>query len=129
LPARFSAGAAWLASLTVINKARRFGEGTTGSNSAFWSDLGPGTPPQLLGRPVYEYSAMSGSLTTGQSILLYGSYDRYWIADHVRGTLIEYLPLVVDQAFGRPNASRGWLLSWRAGADMVDPDAARVLKL
>jgi hypothetical protein len=28
LPARFSAGASWLASLTVINLIRRFGEGT-----------------------------------------------------------------------------------------------------
>jgi len=129
LPARFSAGAAWLASLTVINAARRFGEGTTGSNSAFWSDLGGDAPPELLGRPVYEYSAMSASITTGQNILLYGDFSRYWIADHVRGTLVEPVPMVFDQASGRPNGTRGFLLSWRAGADMVDTDAARILKL
>ncbi len=72
---------------------------------------------------------MSASMTTEQNILLYGSFDRYWIADHVRGTLIDSVPIVFDQASGRPNATRGVLLSWRAGADMVDPDAARVLKL
>jgi HK97 family phage major capsid protein len=129
LPARFSAGASWLASLTVINLARRFGEGTTGSNSAFWADLGGNTPPQLLGRPVYEYSAMSTSITTGQNVLLYGSFDRFTIVDHVVGSVVEYVPIVFDQASGRPNGTRGWLMHWRTGSDMVDPDAARILKL
>jgi HK97 family phage major capsid protein len=129
LPARFSAGASWLASLTVINLTRRFGEGTTGSNSAFWADLGADSPPQLLGRPLYEYSAMSTSITTGQNVLLYGDFSRYTIVDHVRGTVLEYVPMVMDQATGRPNATRGWLMHWRTGADMVDADAARILKL
>jgi HK97 family phage major capsid protein len=92
LPARHSPGASWLASLTTINKARRFGEGTTGSNSAFWGDLGAGTPPELLGRPVYEASPMSTSYTTGQDIMAYGDWSKYWIADHVRGTMIEFVP-------------------------------------
>jgi hypothetical protein len=47
----------------------------------------------------------------------------------VRGTLVEPVPIVFDQATGRPNGTRGALLSWRTGADMVDPNAARVLKL
>jgi HK97 family phage major capsid protein len=129
LPARHSPGAAWVGSLTAINLARRFGEGTTGSNSAFWSDLGSDVPPQLLGRPIYEYSAMSTSVTTGQNLLLYGDFRKYWIVDHVRGTMIEQVPIVFDQATGRPNGTRGMLLTWRVGADAIDADAFRILKL
>jgi HK97 family phage major capsid protein len=116
-------------SLAAINKARRFGEGTTGSNSAFWADLGAGTPPELLGRSVYEFSTMSSSFTTGQDVVLYGNFSRYFVTDHVRGTMVEPIPLLFDQATGRPNGTRGWLLSWRTGVDTVDPDAFRLLRL
>jgi predicted phage gp36 major capsid-like protein len=37
LPPRFSANASWMANLAILNATRRFGEGTTGSNSAFWA--------------------------------------------------------------------------------------------
>jgi hypothetical protein len=42
---------------------------------------------------------------------------------------MEQIPWIFDQASGLANASRSALLTWRAGADTVDPDSARVLKL
>lgn len=129
LPARHSGGASWTASLPILNATRRFGEGSTGSNSAFWTDLSGDTPPELLGRPIREFSTMSTSVTTGQNVLLYGNYEKYFVCDHVRGTQLETIPTQFDQASGRPNATRGWFLTWRTGADTVDPDAFRVLLL
>jgi HK97 family phage major capsid protein len=129
LPARHSARASWLASLTILNRIRRFGEGTTGSNSAFWSDLGGNVPAELLGRPIREFSTASASVTTGQDILYYGDFSKYVIADHVSGTRTELIPNMLDTSTGRPTAQRGILLWWRTGADMVDADAARVLRL
>jgi hypothetical protein len=60
---------------------------------------------------------------------MYGSYDRYSIVDPVRGIVVDAILVVFDQATGRPHATRGLLLTRRAGADFVDPDAARVLRL
>ena len=48
LPPRFRRNGTWAGDIQVINKIRRFGEGTTGSNSAFWTDLGGGQPSLLL---------------------------------------------------------------------------------
>jgi hypothetical protein len=45
-----------VANLSIINKARQFG--TSNNYHAFLSDLTAGTPPTMLGRPVYEASAM-----------------------------------------------------------------------
>ncbi len=118
-------------SLTAINKTRRFGEGTSGSNSAFWSDLGSGQPPQLLGRDLHEYSAISSSFTTGQVVAVYGALDKFRVVDHVGSTRLEYIPNMVDVAggTGRPTGQRGFMLWWRTASDMLDADAARVLVL
>lgn len=129
LPARHSRAASWLASLTILNKIRRFGEGTTGSNSAFWADLGAGIPPELLGRSIHEQSGMSSSTTTGQDILLYGDFSKYYIVDHAGGTRTEFIPNMLDTSTGRPTGQRGLFMWWRTGADVFDVDAFRQLRL
>ena len=82
-----------------------------------------------LGRPIYELSPMSSSMTTGQTTMCYGDWSRYFVVDHVRGAMVDFVPVVIDQATGRPNASRAWLFTWRTGAGMVDVDAGRCLRL
>jgi hypothetical protein len=42
--------------------------------------------------------------------------------------MIEPIPQVFDTGTGRPTGQRGYLLSWRTGAIVVDPDAFRILK-
>ena len=72
-----------------INKIRSMGEGTTGSISAFWADLGANTPPLLLSRPIVEASSMETFDATGtETILCFGDFSRYVIADRV-GTTVE----------------------------------------
>jgi hypothetical protein len=46
-----------------------------------------------------------------------------------RGTMIDFAPLLFDQATARPNGQRGWLLSWRTAADVVEAGAFRTLKV
>jgi HK97 family phage major capsid protein len=129
LPARHSARARWAASLTILNRTRRFGEGSTGSNSAFWTDLGGGVPPELLGRPIYEVSTMSASVTTGQDILLYGDFEKFVIADHVGGTRVELVQNLMGVTNNRPIASRGFFWWRRTGSDVTDADAFRTMRL
>jgi Predicted phage phi-C31 gp36 major capsid-like protein len=127
LPARHSANASWMANLAILNATRRFGEGTTGSNSAFWADLGGGVPAELAGRAIYENSAMDATSGTSTQSLLYGDFKKYAIVDHIGGTFLEPIQNLFDTTTGRPNASRGFLLHWRVGADVIDANAFRVL--
>jgi HK97 family phage major capsid protein len=129
LPPRFSRNAKWISSLPIINRMRRFGEGTTGSMSAYWQDLGGATPPELLGRELYEVSDMSSNVAAGQDILCYGDFRKFVIADHVGGAHAEFIPNVMDATTGRPLGQRAWLLWWRHGSDVTDANAFRLLHL
>ena len=50
----------WMASLPIINSVRQLASGT-GPSHAFWADLGEGTPPLLLGKPIHENSSMTST--------------------------------------------------------------------
>jgi HK97 family phage major capsid protein len=100
----------------------------TAGGSAFWANMGMGVPSQLLGQPQYEASTMSSVVTTGGNILLAGNFDQYVIVDRV-GMSIMYEPMVKSTGNGRPTGQAGWFAFWRVGADVVDPDAFRLLQL
>ena len=88
-----------------------------------------GEPPKLLGKPLYEASDMVTAVTTGSNILLAGNFaECYYIYDRA-GTTLEYVPNVMDTSTGRPTGQRGFAAWWRTGADAVDPNGFRVLKL
>ena len=118
---------AWAANITIANKLRALAIAQNSANS-MWTDLSANQPPLLSGNPIYRAGSMSASLTTGQDVLLYGNFSRYYIIDRV-GFSMEYIPNTFDQATGRPNASRAYIAHWRTGADAVDTNAFRVLRL
>jgi HK97 family phage major capsid protein len=130
LPARFrymDAGSrAWLMSVAVIDTTRQFA--TANNYHAFLTDLTGGAPPRLLGDQLLESSAMSASITTGQNIILYGDFARFYIVDRI-GMSTEFIPNVFDQSTGRPSGTRAWLMHWRVGSGVADPNAFRVLLL
>ena len=129
LPARFRKRAVWAANHQVINKIRRFGEGTTGSNSAFWTDLEGGKPPLLLGRPIVEASSMDtfdASTTTENTLVIFDA-SRYVVVDRV-GTTVELVPHLFSTANGRPTGQRGFFAYKRTGGDLVTPEAGRLLQ-
>lgn len=126
LPPRHRKKASWIAAETTINKIRTFD--TTGAGQII-ADLSMGEPPKLLGKPLYEASDMVTAVTTGSNILLAGNFaECYYIYDRA-GTTLEYVPNVMDTSTGRPTGQRGFAAWWRTGADAVDPNGFRVLKL
>lgn len=118
---------AWTCNIVVANKIRALALAQNSANS-LWTDLSAQQPPRLSGAPLYRAGSMSSSLTTGQDVLLYGDFSRYYIIDRV-GFSMEFIPNTFDQATGRPNASRAYIAHWRQGANAVDTNAFRVLRL
>lgn len=128
LPPRFRRRGTWAANVNVINKIRRMGEGTTGSQSAFWADLGADSPPLLLGRPIVEASSMETFDATGtENILVFGDFSRYVLVDRV-GTTVELLPHLFDVTNNRPTGQRGYFSYKRTGGDVVTDEAFRLLQ-
>lgn len=129
LPARYRRGGrnlAWLANVGVINAARQFG--TSNVYYAYLANGTQGQPDTLLGEALYEQSALTSTLTTGNDVLLFGDFSKYYIIDRV-GATTEFIPNVFDQATGRPSGTRAWLFHWRVGADCADTNAFRDLRL
>ncbi len=128
LPARFRRNASWAANIDVLDETRRFGEGTTGSNAAYWADLGAATPPLLLGHSVYEASDMAEHTTAGENILVIGDFAAgYRIVDRV-GTTVELVAHLFGTGSNRPTGQRGLFAYKRTGGASVNDLAFRMLQ-
>ncbi len=128
IPPRFQPGATWSASLPVLNALRQF---TTPNGSLMFPGLQDATP-NLLGRPVHENSMMSGlpngSVTAQNHPLLYGDVAAGMVIVDRIGSTVELVPHLPG-VNGRPTGQRGLLLWFRSGADVVVPNALRVLSV
>lgn len=125
LPPRYRPNASWIGSLSILNRTRQF---DTSGGSSFWANLGADTPEQLLGRNVYEVSSMVGSLGTGDDdVLMIGDFSNYLIADRL-GMAIQYDPMVRGSN-RRPIGAVSWWAYWRTGADCLNTDAFRLLRV
>jgi HK97 family phage major capsid protein len=130
LPPRHQANAQWAAAYATELSIRQFASGD-GANHAFWSDLGGGTPPNLLGKPWNQVSDMDGTYnpaaTAANYLLLFGDFSKYMIVDRI-GTTVEIVPHVLGSN-RRPTGQRGLLMYWRVGADCLDTNAFRLLNV
>lgn len=124
VPPRHRSRHSWVANFAILNRIRQF---DTSGGSSFWANLGAGVPEQLLGRPVYEASAMASTVTTGSNILLAGDFSEFVIVDRV-GMSIKYDDNVKG-ANQRPTGEVQWACFWRVGSDVASVNAFRVLKL
>jgi HK97 family phage major capsid protein len=124
VPPRHRSNSSWVANFSILSKIRQF---DTSGGSSFWANLGAGTPEQLLGRPVYESSAMSSSVTTGSNILIAGNFQEFVIVDRV-GMSVLYDDNIKG-ANQRPTGEVQWACFWRVGSDVATANAFRVLKL
>lgn len=122
---RHASRTSWLMNKTTLNSVRSF---DVYGGSAFIASLGMGAPTQLLGQPVYEASDMVSTVTTGTNLVLAGDFSEYLIYDRI-GVSLEYVPQVFDTSTGRPTGQRGYLAHWRVGADVLNANAFRVLRL
>jgi HK97 family phage major capsid protein len=117
--------ASWIGNKKIFSLTRQF---DTSGGSAFWANLGMSVPNQLLGQSIYEASTMTGTVTTSAFVLLAGNFREFYIVDRV-GMSVLYEPMVKSTGSNRPTGEAGWFAFWRVGANVVDPDAFRVLQL
>lgn len=127
LPARFRAGAAWLATNAFYNRARQF---DTAGGSALWAQLADDRPALLLGRPAYEAEDMDGVINATQEnyMAVFGDFENYVIADRI-GMTVEFIPHLFGTANGRPTGQRGWYAYYRTGATVVNTAAFKLLNV
>ena len=137
LGARFRPRSSYVMSQKLANSIRRF---DTSGGASLWIDNlqaqsgtvqipSPGAmDARLLGRPVYESSAISSAYTTGQLIGVYGDFNYYVIVDRI-GLTVEVIPHLFDTTNNMPTGQRGLYAYWRNGAGVVSVNAFRVLKL
>ncbi|WP_412079040.1 phage major capsid protein [Streptomyces xanthophaeus] len=128
LPARYRAGASWMANRAIYNLVRQF---DVDGGAQMWERIGADVPPMLLGRPALEAEDMDGAFdaaaTANNYLLLYGDFQNYVIADRV-GMTVEFIPHLTG-ANGRPTGQRGWYAYYRVGADSVNDAAFRMLNV
>lgn len=128
LPERFVNGTlAWAGNIKVSNTLRTLAMAQNSANSV-WTDTAGGVPSLLLGNDLYRAGSMSSSLTTGQDVLIYGDFSKYVIVDRI-GLSVEFIPNLFDTSTGRPTGVRGWFAHWRTGANVIDANAFRQLRL
>lgn len=115
----------WIANKKIYSKIRQF---DTSGGGGFWTNLGAGQPPELLGAPAYRASSMTSVVGNGNNILLVGDFSQYYIVDRI-GMSVIYDPLIRSTGNNRPTGQSGWYAFWRVGADVVNADAFRLLQL
>ena len=127
LPPRFQPDARWAMNLSIMNTLRQFET----TNGALKFPALQVNPPQLLGRPVHEQYNMDGTFnpaaTASNYLIAYGDWKQFLIVDRIGATLER-----VDHLLGsnrRPNGTRGALLWWRTGSDVLMPQAFRLLNI
>ncbi len=124
LPDVFQANASWVANYKTYGIIRRM---DTYGGGNFWANMGGGQPTELLGLPTYKSVHMDSTITTGSEVLVVGDFSNYLIYDRI-GVSLEYVQNVVDGS-GVPTLQRGWVAHWRTGADVLNVDAFRTLRL
>jgi HK97 family phage major capsid protein len=134
LPVRYriSGSAAWVSNIAIQSIIQQIGVVGVGSNVAgvgpngFWANMQQGSPPNLLGLPCLEASAMTGTIGASANVLLLVDWSRYVIADRIGTTIVVGNKIGSN---GRSIASHEVFAYRRLGADLIDTNAGRVLKL
>lgn len=124
--ARQSRKVSWFGNVSILNTVRQLG--TAAAAALYTVDMSEATVPKLLGANVYEASAMTSATTSGSLILVAQDMAKYRIADHIAGPALEYVPVMFDQATGRPNGTRGWIWWERVGGKLLDTAQGKALK-
>lgn len=120
LPPRWRPNASWMLNLSIMNQARILPLYTNGPALL--------TGGEILGWNVRENSAVDGTIAAGTThdyVVLAGDFSQYIICDRI-GTSLEFVPNLFG-ASGRPTGTRGFLMHWRTGGDVVIQDAFRLL--
>lgn len=126
LPKRFRGpSTAWVSNVAVQSIVQQMGA-YGASSGALWANILEGALPTLLGFPSLEATSMTGTMGAAANILLLMDWSRYCIVDRI-GTTVDVGRVL--GANGRSIASNEVFAYRRYGADVLDSNAGRVLKL
>lgn len=127
LPTAYATNGSWLMNRATIAKIRKAADLAT-ARSGIWSDsIAAGTPPRLLGAPVYEAPGLAthdnaGASTAGASVLFGDLSQGFRIADRVG------LEVVRDDLTGASNGIVKFHARKRVGSAVVLPEAIVAIK-
>jgi HK97 family phage major capsid protein len=134
VPDEFRAEAQWLGHRAQYNRIRQFD--TAGGASLFVDNLRGGLggntvtgniAQRLLDYPTNALSTMESGLTKLKTILFFGDFSYYVIADRI-GTIAKPIDNIPG-AEGRPTGQAGLYFWWRNGAKVMSKTAFRGLKV
>lgn len=127
VPARHrqSPGAAWVSNIAIQSIVQQIGIASAGTN-AFWSPLADGPGGSLLGFPSLEATSMTGTIATGNKILALINWSQYLVVDRLGTTIVMAQVIGANQ---RQVAANELFAYRRYGADLMNTDAGRVLKV
>ena len=125
LPPRFRRNGSWVSGLSAIHLFRGF---DTAGGASYWTNLGQGSPEQLLGGNIYESSSMTAyaHAAAGEKVAVYGDFNQFAIVDRI-GMSVMYEPMVKGSS-QLPTGQGGWFAFWRVGSKVLVPGAFRVLQ-
>src|SRR5690606_5534720 len=119
----------WLANRSIYNKVRQL---DTAGGANLWVRLDAATPPELIGYPAHEASAMDGTInpavTETNLVLLFGDFSKFLIVDRV-GMDVELIPHLFGAANRFPTGQRGIYAVWRNSSKILADNAFRLLKV
>ena len=129
LPARYQQNAAWLSNYTWEYSIRNFANAASPLSSSFWTDLGGGAPPMLLGKPYHRTSGMmaaplSTATASSDYPMVIGDWSNYLVVDRL-GSTIHFSDWVIGSS-RRPTGEAGWMFFTRFGGAVLNNDAFRL---
>jgi HK97 family phage major capsid protein len=127
LPPRYRPGATWQSEIAAINEVRSRGDDKLGNQTV---NLAAGYDLQWLGKPVYENSgfpAFSGTTGVANILVVGDMRQAYVIFDRV-GSRVELIPHLFNTSNNLPMGKRGLVYWFRTGGNVVNANAARLLR-
>lgn len=132
LPPRFRARGAFVGNRAIYNKVRQF---DTAGGASLWVRLAEGLAnvpngnisQRLLDYPTNELSTMESAVTKLKTILIFGDFRYFLIADRI-GMIAKPIADVPGEN-GRPTGQSGLYFFWRTGSKVLSKAAFRGLKV
>jgi HK97 family phage major capsid protein len=123
LPVRFrmmGGSKAYVMNNATINLIRQFP--TAVGVQGYLAELGNGQPTRLFGDELIESSVVTSTVTTGNTIAVFGDFKRYLVVNKI-GVQTELIPHLFHTANNLPKGERGLFMRWRVGGGVIDTNA------
>lgn len=123
---RWRRRASWLMSPLYADAVQALG---TAVGVAYTGTIAEDYGSTLKNRPWVVSDDMPDTQTTTalDSEIVFGDFGKYVLVDRPGTMAVEFIPNMVGSN-GRPISTRGWLMWWEHGGDVIVPSAFRILQ-